>query len=428
MIYIVCGIAGIGKSTYINSIKNDNDIVISRDAIRFSLLKEGEDYFSKEKQVLAIFFKTIRKETAKDDNAAYNIYIDATHLTKKARRKVINNISNKNKDKVACIYFNPDLKKALSNELINRIYCDSDGNCKIWNEKFICNDNNMCNSCNKTIICDSNGNCKSCGTKLYLDSNNNCNSCKTPCISNTNNTKISNDTRNHLQKISTNNKDLKAEFISTNQNNNTNDTDINDNILITNSDDIGNNNNNIDTYDNTNINTDESSNLTNSKQPQYRFFYFEEDSFNPNLRYKPRFISNINYDTANNNINNYVNKLEKLYTMTADVVEANNTLANYKILILDNINETRALNDCVISGECTPTNNQVMALNNYIKDIKATVFNLRKCNGDLTNELNKISSNNTGSCKTIEIALLKSFLDILEISISSIVITPESIS
>ena len=114
MIYIVCGIAGIGKSTYINSIKNDNDIVISRDAIRFSLLKEGEDYFSKEKQVLAIFFKTIRKETAKDDNPAYNIYIDATHLTKKARRKVINNISNKNKDKVACIYFEPNLKKALS--------------------------------------------------------------------------------------------------------------------------------------------------------------------------------------------------------------------------------------------------------------------------------------------------------------------------
>ena len=114
MIYIVCGIAGIGKSTYISSIKNDNDIVISRDAIRFSLLKEGEDYFSKEKQVLAIFFKTIRKETAKDDNATYNIYIDATHLTKKARRKVINNISNKNKDKVACIYFEPNLKKAIT--------------------------------------------------------------------------------------------------------------------------------------------------------------------------------------------------------------------------------------------------------------------------------------------------------------------------
>ena len=114
MIYIVCGIAGIGKSTYINNIKNDNDIVISRDAIRFSLLKEGEDYFSKEEQVLAIFFKTIRKETAKDDNTAYNIYIDATHLTKKARRKVINNISNKNKDKVACIYFDPDLNRAIA--------------------------------------------------------------------------------------------------------------------------------------------------------------------------------------------------------------------------------------------------------------------------------------------------------------------------
>lgn len=114
MIYIVCGISGIGKSTYINKIKNDNDIVISRDAIRFSLLKEGEDYFSKEKEVVKIFFDTIREETKNYDNDAYNIYIDATHLTKKVRRRVINNVNTKHKSHISCIYFTPDLNKAVN--------------------------------------------------------------------------------------------------------------------------------------------------------------------------------------------------------------------------------------------------------------------------------------------------------------------------
>ena len=78
------------------------------------------------------------------------------------------------------ISLNDDLRQALSNELINRIYCDENGNCKLCDEKFICNDNNMCNSCNQTIICDENGNCTSCGDTLIID-NNNCNSCKNKC-------------------------------------------------------------------------------------------------------------------------------------------------------------------------------------------------------------------------------------------------------
>ena len=113
MIYIISGIAGIGKSTYINKIKNDKDIIISRDAIRFSLLKEGEDYFSKEDEVLKTFFNTIRKETTNYDNS-YDIYIDATHLTPKARKKVINKINKDQKSNIGCIYFKPDLNKALS--------------------------------------------------------------------------------------------------------------------------------------------------------------------------------------------------------------------------------------------------------------------------------------------------------------------------
>jgi len=100
-------------------------------------------------------------------NELYTLNNNNTVPTQKKTYKNI--LAKNNSDDITInadtISLNDDLKKALSNELINRIYCDSDGNCKICNEKFICNDNNMCNSCNKTIICDSNGNCTSCGTK-----------------------------------------------------------------------------------------------------------------------------------------------------------------------------------------------------------------------------------------------------------------------
>lgn len=113
MIYIMSGISGIGKSTYINKIKNTKDVVISRDAIRFSLLEDGDDYFSKEDEVLKKFFNAIKTETTNYDNS-YDIYIDATHLTKKARRKIFNKINTNQKANIASIYFEPDLNKALS--------------------------------------------------------------------------------------------------------------------------------------------------------------------------------------------------------------------------------------------------------------------------------------------------------------------------
>ena len=183
------------------------------------------------------------------------------------------------------INLNDDLRKALSNELVNRIYCDENGNCKLCNEKFICNEDNMCGSCNQTIICDSNGNCTSCGDTLYLDTNNNCKSCKKTCLSNTSNTNISEATKSCLQKISTNNNDIKAELISTNI--------INDNIVndINNSDNANISNNSATNSEN---NNDKNTDNNTSISPSYEFIYFSESFDYPNLQYKPRFINNIN--------------------------------------------------------------------------------------------------------------------------------------
>ena len=75
-VFIMCGPAGSGKSTWlIKQMKPKTDICISRDNIRFGLLKEGEDYFAHENDVKEIFYNSIANNTS----ASYweNIYIDA---------------------------------------------------------------------------------------------------------------------------------------------------------------------------------------------------------------------------------------------------------------------------------------------------------------------------------------------------------------
>ncbi len=386
-----------------------------------------------------------------------------------------------------------DLTQALKNELVNRLYCDNNGNCKLCKNKYTCGDNGVCNSCKQTVICDSNGNCTSCKNTLILDNNNNCSSCKKSCVTTMPNTNLTQETKSCLQKISANSEKLNVQLLSTDNQklvadkleNDTNLNYLQNNDIVSDNKSIDNVNNDTDdhnininenqeNFDNTNIrdlkttteetivvpqesteitttkvdnsnenhNTDEIKNaetITSSsddnntiisdttidnvqptdeisddsnktsdnqiKNEPYKIIYYSESSFTPDyLRYNPRFISNINYDSANTSLGKYVEKLQKLYTMTADVVEANNTLANYKIIIIDNIQDAKELNDCVLTGNCTPTYNQVMALNNYIEDMKTTIKNLRNANGSLTNEINKISSTNTGIAQSIDIA------------------------
>lgn len=91
-VFVVAGIPGSGKSTWIN--KNyiwDYDALISRDTIRFALIQDGDDYFSKEQEVRNEFFKEIEEATG-PDNQCENVFIDATHLNPKARAQVLRRI------------------------------------------------------------------------------------------------------------------------------------------------------------------------------------------------------------------------------------------------------------------------------------------------------------------------------------------------
>ena len=53
-LYIYCGIPGSGKSYYAQNIQKDVPY-LSRDAIRFSMVNEDEEYFSKETKVFNCF-------------------------------------------------------------------------------------------------------------------------------------------------------------------------------------------------------------------------------------------------------------------------------------------------------------------------------------------------------------------------------------
>lgn len=50
-LYVICGIPGSGKSTWIKN-HTSSEILVSRDAIRFDMVKEDEPYFSDRKSVV----------------------------------------------------------------------------------------------------------------------------------------------------------------------------------------------------------------------------------------------------------------------------------------------------------------------------------------------------------------------------------------
>ena len=107
---IMIGIPGAGKSTWCKeNIKSPMQKYVSRDEIRFSLLKEEDEYFSKENEVCQIFYDTITKYLKE----GYSVVADATHLNAASRKKLINNIEGY--DKVFGMYIDTPLQKCLEN-------------------------------------------------------------------------------------------------------------------------------------------------------------------------------------------------------------------------------------------------------------------------------------------------------------------------
>ncbi len=114
-LYILAGVAGVGKTTWAREHKVDfNAEVISRDNIRFAYMKNDPDflpsmdYFKYEKDVIRDFYAQINGNLID----GVNVIADATHISWKSLRKTVENCG-KNADKIILVYFNRGLDIAL---------------------------------------------------------------------------------------------------------------------------------------------------------------------------------------------------------------------------------------------------------------------------------------------------------------------------
>ena len=111
-LYIMCGPAGSGKSTWIrNNARAGVSAHISRDKVRFSMLKEGEHYFSREDDVYTEFCKQI--SDALICPWVEEVYADATHLTEKARNLLLDTVKYNNDVRIVPVVIKPALETIL---------------------------------------------------------------------------------------------------------------------------------------------------------------------------------------------------------------------------------------------------------------------------------------------------------------------------
>lgn len=87
---MMVGAPGSGKSTFAKMMAEEykNMVIVSRDEIRYSIVKEDEEYFSREDDVIAEYYYTI----AKNLDEGKTVIADATQLNPKGRNKVFTNI------------------------------------------------------------------------------------------------------------------------------------------------------------------------------------------------------------------------------------------------------------------------------------------------------------------------------------------------
>ena len=100
------GVPGSGKTTWIkNQLAEKGGAWCSRDEVRFSMLKENDEYFSKEKDVFAAWIKNIN-EAIRDENVT-DIYVDATHISEASRNKTLLRLDVKNVEVIPVVMATP---------------------------------------------------------------------------------------------------------------------------------------------------------------------------------------------------------------------------------------------------------------------------------------------------------------------------------
>jgi len=103
--YLMVGCAGAGKSSFIKEHIKPNEIVISRDKIRLSMIQDGDTFFIKEDKVYKEFISQINAAIT----ANLTFYVDQTSLNQGSRSKLLSHLEKK-PDKIIAIYIKKPLE------------------------------------------------------------------------------------------------------------------------------------------------------------------------------------------------------------------------------------------------------------------------------------------------------------------------------
>lgn len=117
ILYVMCGIPGAGKSTWVRNYCTPYDSIhISRDEIRFNMVKATEPYFSKERKVFKEFIKQIKEGLEQGQD----VFADATHINFASRNKILQAINHNLYDEVQIIYIDTPLDIAIKQNELRR--------------------------------------------------------------------------------------------------------------------------------------------------------------------------------------------------------------------------------------------------------------------------------------------------------------------
>lgn len=108
-LYLMCGIPGSGKSTFAKTYF-PNATYVSRDEVRYSMVTEDKEYFSKEDQVFSTFVNKINEGLGE----SVDVIADATHLNPQSRAKLFSKLKiNKNYTQVVAVVMRTPLNVCL---------------------------------------------------------------------------------------------------------------------------------------------------------------------------------------------------------------------------------------------------------------------------------------------------------------------------